>query len=435
MSMFKQAYARGVALALIQSKHAEFADGGDAIKVADFIAANLDFDPAKPGDATLKIAKTVIEASQKLQQQRPGFKAASFDRIETMPDLEKLAADNATHLMEMAEKLAEGSTIEGGDKGNMQGESPQGETKMDAGQRPPGYAEDSRGKTEVDTRPGAVGKEQDQPNKPHESPAGENSVTDQSKTSSLADLMRKIAEGTTILGGDKGNKEPTTAEGKMDMTQRPHGYAVLPMQGGLGELMSQAKGPAIIGRETAQPNKPSESPGGSNSITQHSAKAAAEDPWVTVFKKTAAECVPYMPPTLTEDEKIAHVRACMGLQTTEKAAYLKGLQASQERTAAAPGPVPPGSRSDGYVQHTPDATHSRPGAYDGRKGNQSKAAEEGGLPFFMRKDDDKKDDDKKDDDGEKKENPFAKKDDEKEKEAAMRNTIKRINDAMQAGAR
>jgi hypothetical protein len=137
----------------------------------------------------------------------------------------------------------------------------------------------------------------------------------------------------------------------------------------------------------------------------------------------------------------------MCLQTAEKAAYLKGLQASHERTAAAPAPVPPGSRSDGYAQHTPDATHARPGAYDGRKGNQSKAAEESRLPFFMRKDDDKKDDDKKDenpfakkdddkkDDEKKDENPFAKKDDEKEKEAAMRETIKRINYAMQAGAR
>ncbi len=451
MTMFKQAYARGVALAVIQGGRAQFEYGGDAIKVADYIADKLDFDPANPGDATAKIANTVIDASNRVRQQRPGFKAASFNRVETQADLEKIAQANATHLMEEAEKRAEGSTIEGGDKGNTQGESQQGETKMDAAQRPPGYAEDSRGKTEVDTRPGAVGKEQDQPNKPHESPAGENSVTEQSRTASLADMMRKIAEGTTILGGDKGNKEPTTAEGKMDMSQRPAGYAVLPMQGGLGELMNQAKGPAIIGRETPQPNGPSESPSGSNSVTQHSAKAAAEDPWIAVFKKTATECFPYIPASLSEDEKTAHVRACMGMQIAEKAAYLKGLQASvQERTAAAPAAVPPGSRSDGYAQHSSDATHSRPGAYDGRKGNQSKAAEEGGLPFFMRKEDDK--DEKKDDDkddkkhenpfAKKDENPFAKKDDEKDdkedekgKEAAMRDHVRRIEHAMRAGTR
>lgn len=445
MTMFKQAYARGVALAVIQGGRAQFEDGGDAIKVADYIAERLDFDPANPGDATAKIANTVIDASNRIRRQRPGFKAASFNRIESQADLEKFAQANATHLMEEAEKRAEGSTIEGGDKGNTQAESPQGETKMDAAQRPPGYAEDSRGKTEVDTRPGAVGKEQDQPNRPHESPAGENSATEQSRTASLSDLMRKVAEGTTIMGGDKGNKEPTTAEGKMDMAQRPHGYAVLPTQGALGELMSQAKGPAIIGRETPQPNGPGESPSGSNSVTQHSAKAAAEDPWIAVFKKTAAECIPFIPSALSEDAKIAHIRACMGMQVAEKAAYLKSLQASvQERTAAAPAAVPPGSRSDGYSQHNPEATHARPGAYDGRKGNQSKAAEEGGLPFFMQKKDEdkdgKKDEDKDKDD--KHENPFAKKDDkdgdkddEKGKEAAMREHVKRIEDAMRAGTR
>jgi hypothetical protein len=142
----------------------------------------------------------------------------------------------------------------------------------------------------------------------------------------------------------------------------------------------------------------------------------------------------------------------MGMQVAEKAAYLKGLQASvQERTAAAPAAVPPGSRSDGYAQHSSDATHSRPGAYDGRKNNQSKAAEEGGLPFFMRKEEDKgekKDDDKDDKKHEnsfakKDENPFAKKDDkddkdgddEKGKEAAMRDHVRRIEHAMRAGTR
>src|SRR5882672_164344 len=450
MTMFRQAYARGVALAVIQSGRAQFEDGADAIKVADYVADQLDFDPANPGDATAKIANTVIDTSNRVRQQRPGFKAASFNRIETQADLEKIAQANATHLMDEAEKRAEGSTIEGGDKGNTQAESGQFEAKIDATQRPPGYAENSLGKTEVDTRPGAVGKEQDQPNKPHESPSGENSVTEQSRTASLADLMRKIAEGTTILGGDKGNHEPTTAEGKMDMGQRPAGYAVLPTQGGLGELMSQAKGPAIIGRETPQPNGPGESPSGSNSVTQHSSKAAAEDPWIAVFKKTASECFPYIPASLSEDEKVAHVRACMGMQLPEKAAYLKSLQASvQERTAAAPATVPPGSRSDGYAQHSSDATHSRPGAYDGRKGNQSKAAEEGGLPFFMRKKDDegeKKDDDKDDKKNEnpfakKDENPFAKKDDkddkddDKGKEAAMRDHVRRIEHAMRAGTR
>lgn len=440
--MFKKAYCRGIQLALIQNGNVAYSDGGDAIKVADYIAERVDFDPSKvTPEITKKIAGHLIDASKEVQKHQPNFKAASFTKVASWDDVHKLASDNAVHLMEQAEKMAEGSTIEGGDKGNTQGESPQGETKMDSAQRPEGYATNSLGKTEVDTKPGAVGSEKDQPNKPAESPSGSNSVTEQ-RTASLADLMKKVAEGSTILGGDKGNKEPTTGEGKMDLAQRPAGYAVLPSQGALGELMSQAKGPAIVGRETPHPNKPGESPGGSNSLTEHSGKAAAEDPWLTVFKKTASECVPYMPTDLSEEEKIAHVRACMGLQLEEKAAYLKGLQAqAQERVAAAPAQVPPGSRSDGYSQHSPEATHSRPGAYDGRKGNQgTKAAE---FPDFLR---DKMEGKKDDEGGEKKEetksdNPFAKKDeggekkdDDKEKEAAMRAHLGRIHDAMRAGA-
>lgn len=430
--MFKQAHVRGIQLALIQSGRAAYADGGDAIKVADYIAEKVDFDPANvTPEVTKKIAGHLIDASKHLQKTQPNFKAASFGKLESWDDVHKLASENAVHLMEEAQKLAEGSTIEGGDKGNTQGESPVGETKMDAAQRPEGYAENSLGKTDVDTKPGAVGSEKDQPNKPSESPSGSNSVTEQRTASDLGAMLRKIAEGSTILGGDKGNKEMSSAEAKMDAAQRPEGYAVLPSQGALGQLMNQVKGPAVVGRETAHPNGPSETPGGSNSLTQHSAKAAADDPYMALFSKTAAEVVPYMPQGLSEDAKVAHVRACMGMTTLEKAHYLTGLQ----KQASAPAAVPPGSRTDGYVNHNPDATHSRPGAYDGRHSNQgTKSA--GDLPPFMTGD---KDEGKKDDDKDKSDNPFAKKDedkkdDDKEKEAAMRHHLRRIEDAMRAGA-
>ena len=49
---------------------------------------------------------------------------------------------------------------------------------------------------------------------------------------------------------------------------------------------------------------------------------SAEDAFVTVFKKTAAEIVEYLPAGLPEAQKIAHVRACMGMTTPEKAQYL-----------------------------------------------------------------------------------------------------------------
>jgi hypothetical protein len=448
--MFKHAYVRGIQSALVNGGAATFPDGETAGKVADYIAEHVDIDMSKPvpREVTRKIAETIVQASNTFKA-KPGFKAASWNKLATWEDVDRLADHVAVQLMQ---KAAEGSTIEGGDKGNDQGQSPAGETKMDASQRPPGYAEDSRGKTEVDTKPGAVGKEETQPNAPKETDSKPNSVEEQSRTAATLDqLFRKAAEGSTIMGGDKGNKEMTSAEAKMDAAQRPPGYAVLPSQGALGEMMKLVTGPAVIGKETAQPNKPSESPSGSNSLTEHSAKAAAEDPYIALFKKTASEVNPYLPAQLAEDAKIAAVRACMGMTTEEKAHYLHGLQKeAAAKVANAPATVPPGSRSDNYAQHSPEATHSRPGAYDGRKGNQgTKQADD--LPPFMKKDDDK---DKKDGDGDKKDDDKGgmpsfiqekidarkgeggddKKDDDEKKEASLRDYFRRISEAQRAAS-
>lgn len=432
--MFKHAYARGITTALVNGGLAAFPDETTANKVADYIADRVEIDLTKPvsRETTHKIATEIVAASDAIKK-LPGFKAASWNKLATWDDVNALADRNAVQLME---KAAEGSTIEGGDKGNDQAQAPAGETKMDASQRPPGYAEDSRGKTEVDTKPGAVGKEEENPNKPKETDDKPNSPQEQSKTSAaLSALFRKAAEGSTIMGGDKGNKEMSSAEAKMDAAQRPPGYAVLPSQGGLGEMMKHITGPAVVGRETTQPNAPAESPSGTNSPIQTSAKAAAEDPYIVLFKKTASEIHEYLPVTLGEDAKVAAVRACMGMNTQEKAYYLQGLQ----KQAAAPAQVPPGSRSDGYAQHSPEATHSRPGAYDGRRGNQgTKSAEDGALPPFMKKDEkddgDKDKDDKKDDADDKDKHlpPWMKAD--KEKEAALREFMRGINEAQRSAS-
>jgi len=426
--MFKKAYVRGIQNALIQGGHVAFPDEESAAKVADFIAGRVAFEPtggAVPRETTTKIAQALVEASSHLRSQ-PGFKAAAFTKLASVDDLAKLAH---AHALDVMQKAAEGSTIEGGDKGNQDPSTAEG--KMDAAQRPPGYAVTSPGKTEVDTRPGAVGKEQEHPNKPAESPSGSNSVIDQTRTASLGALLRKVAEGSTILGGDKGNQEPSTAEGKMDAAQRPPGYAVLPSQGAPGELLNLIRGPAVVGREIPHPNGPSESPSGSNSVIQHSAKAAAEDPYLALFKKTAAEVLEFLPGSITEDAKIAHVRACMGMTTEEKAHYVAGLQKeAADRTAASAR----GTRSQ---PHNSDATHARAGAYDGRHANQA-AKSAGELPpFIQEKIDAKKDgkdkkDDDKDGDGDKKDGKDEAKDEEKA--ASLRDHLRRIAGAIQPAA-
>ena len=406
------------------------------MKVADYIAEHVDIDPLQgvPQETTYKIATDVVAASDWLARQ-PGIKAASFNKLATWEDVYVLADQSATDLMT---KAAEGSTIEGGDKGNTEDQSPAGETQMDASQRPPGYAEDSRGQTDVDTRPGAVGKEQENPNGPKETDSKDNSVQEHSRTASLANLFRKAAEGSTIMGGDKGNMEMSSAEAKMDASQRPPGYAVLPEQGALGAMMAQVAGPAVIGRETAQPNKPGESPSGSNSVTQTSAKAAAEDPYIALFKKVAAEVSTYLPHNYDENAKIAAIRACMGLTTEEKAYYLYGLQKqAADVTSGGAGGLPPGTRSN-YYEHNPDATHSRPGAYDGRSANQGTKKANDEPPFMKKKDEDEDEDEENDKGGmpafiqekidAKKNDGDEKKDDDK-KEASLRHFFRGIEAA------
>ncbi len=344
----------------------------------------------------MKIAEAIVDASNWLKNN--GHKTAAFQKLAGLDDLSKLAHQ---HTMDLMQKAAEGSTIEGGDKGNKETDAVAAETKMDVAQRPSGYAENSLGKTDVDTRPGAIGKEQEHPNKPSESPSGDNSVKDQSRTASLAAFLKKTAEGSTIMGGDKGNKEPTTGEGKMDASMRPEGYAMLPSQGALGELMQHFDAQSAIGKEQPHPNAPAQSPSGSNSLIETSQKSAEEQAFITVFKKTAQEVMQYIPGSLSEDAKVAHVRACMGMTTEMKAQYLQGLQKEAADKTAAAAPQSTGTG------------RNRAGAYDGREAYQrSKEAE---MPDFIRekieakKEDggEKKDDDKKDS------NPFAKKDDEK----------------------
>ncbi len=408
--MFKQAYVRGVVNGAVHSGLAAF-PAGTQEKVADFIASRLDiplYDEKTgaalevPAAVTVKVAEAVLEASNAYKQ--AGHQAAPAVKIASVEDLAQVAHAHVLDLM----KQAEGSTIEGGDKGNH--EPTTGEGKMDAAARPAGYAEDSRGKTEVDTKPGAVGKEEPSPNAPSNSPSGDNSATDQSRTASLANLIQKMAEGSTILGGDKGNEAPHSAEGKMDVAMRPAGYGMLPHQGAPGSLAALISGAAVVGKEMPHPNAPANHPAGTNSLLAHSQKAAAEDPFIALFKKVAEEVSPYLP-EMGDDEKIAHIKTMMGFTTEQKAAHITGLQRSKSAAAVtAPTATAPVA---GYAH------------YDGKTANQ-KVAE--GLPaalaehMFKAKDGEKsKDDDKKPED----KKPEDKKEDEK-KEGSLLDRIRNI---------
>jgi hypothetical protein len=314
--MFKRAFVRGIQSQLVKNDRAVYPDTKVASEIADYIADNVDFDPGNVTyDKVAELANHLIDASNALLDR--GFSAGPSVKTASLQSLEKLAHDNVIELMH---KAAEGSTIEGGDKGNK--EPTTGEGKMDSSARPAGYAENSQGSTAVDTKPGAVGAESDNPNKASNSPAGSNSITEQ-RTAALLSAI-KVAMGSTIAGGDKGNTEPTTGEGKMDAAARPDGYAVLPHRGADDAIKAMVGGAAVIGKEVAHPNQVANTPGGSNSIVAQT-KAANEDPYIALFKKVAAEVHPFLPAAAPAEQKVAHVRAMMGMDTTEKAAFIANL--------------------------------------------------------------------------------------------------------------
>jgi hypothetical protein len=254
----------------------------------------------------------------------------------------------------------------------------------------------------VDTKPGAVGKESDQPAGPSNTPSGSNSAEEQSRTASFNRMLRKLAEGSNMEGNDKGNDEPTTAEGKMDEKNRPAGYAVLPNAGDLGAMAALSSGSAIIGKEMPNPAGPSNSPSGTNSVIEHTNKAANAE-YIELFKKTAKAVMPYLPASLSEDEKIAQIRILLPMSVEKKAEHIFALKtAAATPAAAAPGKTASGKR------------------YDGRQANQRpKAAELGDLLQSMENHDggDKKKNDGDDDDDKKK------KCDDKEKDASLLDRI------------
>lgn len=314
--MFKRAFVRGIQAQLVKNDRAVYPNEKAATDVADYIADNVDFDPGNlTYDKVAELANHLIDASNALVER--GYEAGPAVKTAALQSLEKLAH---AHVVDLMTKAAEGSTIEGGDKGNKEPTS--GEGKMDGAARPAGYAENSRGSTDVDTKPGAVGAESDNPNKATNSPAGSNSITEQ-RTAALLDAI-KVAMGSTIMGGDKGNTTPSSAEAKMDAQARPDGYAVLPSRGADDAIKAMVGGAAVIGKEVSHPNQVANTPGGSNSIVAQT-KAAAEDPYLTLFKKVASEVHAFLPAAAPAEQKVAHVRAMMGMDTTEKAAFIANL--------------------------------------------------------------------------------------------------------------
>jgi len=355
MSLFKRAYARGINDELVRLGIVRYATKEAADAVADAVGDQMPEEPAGEPvspETAADVAATLVDAANKLVEETGG--AGMAEGAPPMPEEEALKTSSARDLdtraheqgyavmVKAAEetKVAVGSTIEGGDKGNDMTDAPAGETQMEAARRPQGkYVMGVQGVGNTESPAGrgegVVGAETiPAPEAPGETPSGDNTVIEQSKAGELRAIIQKVAMGSTISGGDKGNTlgmaAATTGEGKLEADRRPEGYAHKGVQA-VGQSDHPAgKGVGTVGAEQPHPHQPGESPAGStpggsgNTVVQHStaAKEGSADPFLALFRKTAEEVGAHLPTNLSEDEKVGHIRKLMGLNDDERNQYI-----------------------------------------------------------------------------------------------------------------
>lgn len=337
MSLFKHAYVRGINDELVRLGHIRYPTKEAADAVADAVADQaLPQEPAAqpvPAETAADVAATLVDAANTLvsetgmgEQPAPAEEALKTSAAE---DFDTRAYKQAEAVMI---KAAEGSNFVGGDKGNDPAQAAQTDSTalLDSQLRPEGYAHMGvAGVGQTDTNLGRdastqVGREEPHPIMPGATPPGSNSVIDQSKSAQLRSIIQKVAAGSNFVGGDQGNTPAQAAStdftAKLDQLQRPGNYA----EGARGQGWGSVPAAAVIGTEAPHPHKPGETPAGTNSVIAAS-KSASEDPYLSLFKKTAEEVAPHLPGNLGEDEKISHIRRLMGLNDSERTEYIAML--------------------------------------------------------------------------------------------------------------
>jgi len=347
--LFKRAFVRGLNAQLIREGAAVYPSKEAADASADYIADQSNMpDPYFDGGAVnLKIASFLCEnliKAAELQCERAGNRYdSSVTKTAQSTSPEDIAGSDVWELMEKA-AAETGSLMEGGDNTNdlPAAAKHNDEAALENMQRPENYAnlgEDGVGNYERKGE-GSIGSEQKHPKAPKASDGGGNSATANSKAASFADIVKRVARktagdtGSLITGGNATNDLPAAAmhnaEAALELKNRPQGYASMG-EDGVGNTAMGVPSGAVVGREMTHPLAPAATDSGDNSIIDQTKNAFDQ-----LFVNTAEQVVPYLPERMDDTQKVAHVRAMMGLETPERAEYLGNLYASlgAEKSAA-----------------------------------------------------------------------------------------------------
>lgn len=342
MSLFKRAAARGVAYELVRRGAVDFMSKEAMDEVADAVSdhmmggmPDLSEDEGHDPEELAALAEQLLEIAHQLKAEggeggAPKMASENLKVAMQNTDFNELAFMVAADVMQ---KAASETALVGAGTHSENTESNAASNndvaKLDLKNRSEGQYEVGKGNTTLDTSPGEVGQLKQPTVSPTNSVSGTNSVNEDSKKASLNNV-RKIATAL-LMGHTPQNTEAHSAQhndvARLDLQHRPEGYAVVP-KGGANFSEPQS---ARIGEERKPDVMPSNTPGGSNSVT-HASKAAADQAlYLDLFRKTAADVGPYLPTTLTDDQKLAAIQQMMPLDREHRAEYLNTLkQASSE---------------------------------------------------------------------------------------------------------
>lgn len=337
-SLFKRAAARGVAYELVRQGAVAFPTKQAMDEAADAVAdampedmPEVSGDEGHDSDDVAAIANKLIEIARALMASEGAdpAQAEELGKAASECDFESTAADEAVALMDKAAAEAQGALVQGGDKGNSLAQATETNelAALDNKRRPEGRYVVGQGNTALDTSSGEQGHQGAPTVSPSNSPSGTNSINEDAKKAALNDALAKVANKLVGLHSDKGNTMQQAAQvdsvAALDLKNRPEGKYVVE-QGGANFSETQA---ARIGLEKKPTAAPSNSPCGSNSITQASKTSEEDAALLVLFKKTASEVGARLPAGLSDDEKVASIQAMIGLNAAGRETYLEALNA------------------------------------------------------------------------------------------------------------
>ena len=311
--IFKVAYARGVQHALVNTGAIhKYANEHEADKAAEMAAAEMSdsIDPLEhdvPAEETADVATKLVELSN-----------AAEETAAAAQEQSDVAAEAASAVAAIKESGDLSIATGGGAQSSNTILSAAGVTAegaMEAANRPPEYAASMPAPQEDAAQ---LGVQVAHPGAP--------TAIDVTKAAGVnidgntaAAILRKLAAGsdfshTTGTSGPNHVSDSETAEGKMEASNRPEAEA--------NQAPAVSEPAAQLGIEQAHPEGP-----GDAAAPLEGKVASAFD---ILFNKTTSEVAPYLPETMSEQNKVAAVRTMIGMTGPERADYILRIKAAEE---------------------------------------------------------------------------------------------------------